>query len=344
MGGQPGQEIKGMKQVLIIAEAGVNHNGDIKLAKELINAASEANADVVKFQTFIAENVATSSAQKAEYQLKTHGSADTQYEMLKSLELSRDAHYELIEYCSKKHIQFCSTAFDLESVEFLKELKLPFWKIPSGEITNLPYLRKIGGYNEKIIISTGMAYLHEIGQAIDILHKSGTQHDKITVLHCNTEYPTPIEDVNLRAMITIRDAFKVKVGYSDHTTGIEVPIAATVLGAYVIEKHFTIDKMLSGPDHKASLEPEELKAMVCAIRNIEQSMGDGIKQPTASESKNITVARKSITAGRSIKEGEVFSEANLTVKRPGIGISPVLWDHYIGRIADRDYNEEELIV
>jgi N,N'-diacetyllegionaminate synthase len=332
-----------MHNILIIAEAGVNHNGDITLAEKLIDAAAQAGADVVKFQTFTADKIVTKTAAMADYQIKNTENSDSQYEMLKKLELSADDHVRLINYCKMKKIQFCSTAFDSESIDFLKTLSLPFWKIPSGEITNLPYLRKIGSFNESIILSTGMSYLYEVGQALDILQKAGTSLDKITVLHCNTDYPTHFGDVNLKAMLTVQDAFKVKIGYSDHTPGIEVPIAAAAMGASVIEKHFTLDKNLPGPDHQASLEPDELRAMIRSIRNIEKALGDGVKRPSGSEYKNISVARKSLVAAREIKAGEVFTENNLTVKRPGTGITPLLWDTFIGRKADKSYGEDELI-
>lgn len=330
-----------MNKVFIIAEAGVNHNGDIELAKKLIDKASEAGADAVKFQSFKTERVVTKYARKAEYQEATTGSEENQYQMVKKLELDYDKHVELINYCKIKNIMFLSSPFDLESIDLLSNLHLETFKIPSGEITNLPYLRKIGKLKKKIILSTGMSTLGDIEKALEILRASGTTD--ITVLHCNTEYPTPMEDVNLNAMETIKEAFKVKVGYSDHTLGIEVPIAAVALGATVIEKHFTLDKTMEGPDHKASLEPEELKEMVRCIRNIEKALGDGIKKLTESEKKNINIARKSIVAGRNIKEGEIFTEKNLEIKRPGDGISPMRWDEIIGQKAKRDFKEDELI-
>lgn len=332
-----------MNRVLIIAEAGVNHNGDMVLAKKLVDEASFAGVDIVKFQTFRAEKLVTKNAVKANYQVENTKNNDSQFSMLKKLELSEIDHIELLDYCNQHGVQFCSTPFDFDSIDFLYGLDLPFWKIPSGELTNVPYLRKIGSFNQEIIISTGMSYLYEVGQALKVLTDAGTDIEKITVLHCNTDYPTKFEDVNLSAMNTIRNAFGVKVGYSDHTLGIEVPIAATTLGATVIEKHFTLDKNMEGPDHKASLEPDELKAMVESIRNIEKAMGSGLKEPSSSETKNITVARKSIVAASAIKKGEVFTEDNITVKRPGTGMSPFMWDAIIGKKADRDYEADEMI-
>ena len=328
----------------IIAEAGVNHNGDINLAKKLIDVAVEAGADAVKFQTFKAEEVISEVAPMAEYQKKNVGKERSQIEMVKELELSFDDFKELKDYCDEKGIMFLSTPFDIESARFLKELGLEIFKIPSGEITNYLLLREIGSYGKKVILSTGMADLGEIEDALDVLIESGTKRENITVLHCNTEYPTPIEDVNLKAMLTIKEAFKVDVGYSDHTLGIEVPIAAVALGATVIEKHFTLDKNLSGPDHKASLEPQELKSMIKAIRNIEKALGDGIKKPSKSEIKNIHIARKYIVAKRYIKKGETFSEENLTVKRTGKeGISPMRWKEIVGMKAPRDFKKDEMI-
>lgn len=333
-----------MRHTLIIAEAGVNHNGSLELAKQLIDAAANAGVDYVKFQTFKAENLVTKFAKQAEYQKKNISvDDDSQYQMLKNLELSQVDHEVLIEYCRQKGVRFFSTAFDLESIDYLASLNLPLWKIPSGEITNYPYLRKIAQQGKPVILSTGMSGPADIHSAVDALYKFGLTKDQITVLHCNTEYPTPFEDVNLRAMLTIKEEFGVKVGYSDHTRGIEVPIAAVALGAEVIEKHFTLDRNLPGPDHKASLEPNELKAMVGAIRNIEQAMGDGEKKVTVSECKNIAIARKSIVAACPIKKGEILSEENLTAKRPGTGINPMRWDEIVGTIAIRDYNGDELI-
>ena len=330
-------------KTLIIAEAGVNHNGSIELAKKLIDVASEAGADAIKFQTFKAKNLVSKIAKKAKYQVENTGSDESQYEMLKKLELGFDEFKELKTYCDKKGIMFLSTPFDDESIEFLDNLGLKIFKIPSGEITNLPYLRKIGKLRKKVILSTGMADLGEIEDALDVLISVGIKKKNITVLHANTEYPTPIEDVNLKAMKTIECAFGVDVGYSDHTLGIEVPIAAVAMGAKVIEKHFTLSRDLEGPDHKASLEPDELKEMIKSIRNIEKALGNGIKKPSKSEIKNIKIARKSIVAKRDIKKGEVFSEENLTVKRPGNGISPMRWDEIIGQIALKDYNKDDLI-
>ena len=330
-------------KVFIIAEAGVNHNGNVEIAKKLIDIAIGVGANAVKFQTFKAEKVISKFAQKAEYQYKITDKNETQLEMVKRLELDVDAHKELIHYCKKKGLMFLSTPFDIESIGLLNELEVEILKIPSGEITNLPYLRKIGSLNRNIIISTGMADLEEIGKALDILLESGTSKDNITVLHCNSEYPTPFEDVNLTAMLTIRDTFRVNIGYSDHTPGIEIPIAAVALGATVIEKHFTLNKDMDGPDHKASLGPDELKSMVTAIRNIEKSLGDGIKRPSPSELKNRPLVRKSIIAGMDIKEGDMLTENNITVKRPGIGINPMEWDNVIGRKAIHDFKEDELI-
>jgi N,N'-diacetyllegionaminate synthase len=329
---------------LIIAEAGVNHNGSIKTAEQLIETAAEAGADLVKFQTFSADRLVTGSASKADYQLETTSTSDSQHEMIHKLELSREMHEELIAHCKKCGVGFFSTGFDPQSVDLLAELGLDRFKIPSGEITNLPYLRHIGQYGKPVILSTGMARLGEIEAALEVLEASGTPREQVTVLHCNTEYPTPMADVNLKAMLAIRDALGVQVGYSDHTLGIEVPIAAVAMGATVIEKHFTLDRSLPGPDHRASLEPDELKAMVRAIRNIELALsGDGLKRPSPSESKNLEIARKSLVALVPIKAGEPFTEANLGVKRPGSGISPMRWDDFIGRPANRDYQADELI-
>ncbi len=333
-----------MRKVFIIAEAGVNHNGSIELAKKLIDVASDAGADAVKFQTFKAENLVTKSAQKANYQKQNmNDGEDSQFNMLKKLELDEQTHIELISYCNSKNIIFLSTPFDHDSIELLNVLGLEIFKIPSGEITNLPYLRQIGKLNKKVILSTGMADIGEIENALDILIDSGTKKENIIVLHANTMYPTPMEDVNLKAMTTIGKTFDVKYGYSDHTLGIEVPIAAVALGAVCIEKHFTLDKNMEGPDHKASLEPIELKNMVTAIRNIELALGSKIKKASKSEIPNMNIARKSIIAKTSIKEGELFSEDNLTTKRPGNGINPMRWDEIIGTKAIKDYQEDELI-
>ncbi len=334
-----------MSKVLIIAEAGVNHNADILLAKRLIDIAKEAGADVVKFQTAVPELVMTEHALKADYQVENTGILnESQIEMARRIHLPLSAYKELLDYSNKVNIKFLSTPFDLVSIKLLEDLGLDIFKIPSGEITNLPYLRAIGQLRKEVILSTGMANLDEIQSALNVLIEYGTPKDNITVLHCNTDYPTNMLDVNLRAMQTIADKFGVKVGYSDHTLGIEVPIAAVALGASIIEKHFTLDKNMEGPDHKASLEPQELKAMVTAIRNIENALGDGVKLPSTSEIVNIPVARKSIVAQMFIKKGDVFSEKNLTVKRPGIGISPMQWDNLIGQTATRDFQPDDLIV
>lgn len=330
-----------MNKTYIIAEAGVNHNGEIDKAKEMIREAKKAGADAVKFQTFITENLVSKQAPKADYQKKITTSEETQFQMLKKLELSFEDFIELSKYSIEVGIDFLSTPFDNDSIDFLSSLSMPFWKIPSGEITNKPYLIKIAKTKKPIILSTGMCTIEEISKALDLF--SCYSRDDITLLHCNTEYPTPYKDVNLKAMETMRENFNVKVGYSDHTKGIEVPIAAVTLGAVVIEKHFTLDKTLPGPDHKASLEPKELTKMVKMIRNIEQALGDGIKKPTESEKKNISIARKSITAKSNIKKGEIFTEENLTVKRPGNGISPMRWSDILGRKAKRDFEEDELI-
>ncbi len=331
-------------KVIIIAEAGVNHNGDFEKAKKLVDVASDAGVDFVKFQTFQAEKLVTKSADRAEYQNQNTADGDSQFEMLKKLELSVEQHHKLIDYCQEKNIQFFSTGFDLESLEFLQQLGLKLAKIPSGEITNLPYLQKIAQLFDEVILSTGMADMEEIQSAVNVLLDNGLKKENLTILHCNTEYPTPMEDVNLKAMLYIQNELGVKVGYSDHTLGIEVPIAAVALGATVIEKHFTLDRNLPGPDHKASLEPNELKAMVSGIRNIEKAItGSGIKEPSPSEIKNKPVARKSIVAKTSIKKGEFFTTDNLTVKRPATGISPMKWNEIVGTIAQRDYQEDELI-
>ena len=330
-------------RTLIIAEAGVNHNGDLELAKQLIDVAANAGADYVKFQTFSADRIVSRSALKAEYQQKTTDASETQYEMLKRLELSHEMHLELIKHCEKQSIKFLSTGFDIESVEFLVGLGIDLIKIPSGEITNLPYLRFIGSLGLPVILSSGMSTMDEIGDALKILEYAGLSRLQVTVLHCTTEYPTPMVEVNLRALNSINKTFGVVVGYSDHTVGIEVSIAAVALGASVIEKHFTLDRSLPGPDHKASLEPNELIAMVKAIRNIEDSLGSGIKVPALSEIKNMYMARKSIMAKQQITKGEILSTANLIVKRPGDGISPMHWDLLVGQIASRDYLPDEMI-
>ncbi len=335
-----------MTHVTIIAEAGVNHNGSIELARQLVDKAVEAGADIIKFQTFKSEKLVSKSARQAEYQKKNIGkkSDDSQLSMLKKLELSEQDHKDLMTYCKQKGIKFFSTAFDFDSIEYLHSLDLGLWKIPSGEVTNYPFLKRIASFNEKTILSTGMCDLQDVRAAVDALYKNGLSKDNLTLLHCNTEYPTPFEDVNLKAMDALRKEFGVEVGYSDHTKGIEVPIAAVALGATVIEKHFTLDRNMEGPDHKASLEPDELKTMVSAIRNIEKAMdGDGTKHVSESERKNITIARKSIVAACDIKAGEIFTEENLTVKRPGNGISPMRWEEVIGTKAIRNFAEDELI-
>lgn len=326
---------------LIIAEAGVNHNGDIKLAKRLVDAALGAGADYIKFQTFKADNLVTAKARKAEYQERQTGADESQYSMLKRLELSYQDFKILSDYCRIKGISFISTPFDAESIEFLNELGMQVWKIPSGEITNYPYLVRIAETHKPIIMSTGMCTLDDVGEAVRVLTMNSC--GPITLLHCTTEYPTPYLEVNLRAMETLRRAFNLPVGYSDHTQGITIPIAAAAMGAVVIEKHFTLDRTMEGPDHKASLEPHELKAMIEAIRCVEVSMGDGVKNPTVSERKNMVIARKSIVAKKSIKQGEPFTKGNITTKRPGSGISPMQWNEVIGQIAKRSFDENELI-
>lgn len=328
---------------LVIAEVGVNHNGDLELAKRLIDVAAAAGADLVKFQTFSANRLATRAARKADYQTQTTDTGESQYEMLSRLALSVEMHQELIAHCATCGIGFFSTAFDTGSIDLLLNLGQDHFKIPSGEITNLPYLRHIGRLRKNVILSTGMANLGEIEAAIAVLEQAGTSRAHITVLHCTTEYPTPMNEVNLRAMQSIQTAFGVAVGYSDHTSGIEVAIAAVAMGACVIEKHFTLDRNLPGPDHKASLEPGELKAMVTAIRNIEIALGDGIKRLTPSEARNKPIARKSLVASRAIRAGEVFTAENMTAKRPGTGISPMHWDEFLGRMAGRDFAADELL-
>jgi len=330
-------------RTLIIAEAGVNHNGDINIAMELIDAASKAGADLVKFQTFSADRQVTRTATKAQYQINTTGGTESQYSMLKRLELDEAMHLKLIAHCKQRSIGFFSTGFDIESLYLLRKLGQTRFKIPSGEITNLPYLRLLGSWNCPLILSTGMATIDEIAAALQVLQTAGTNLDAITVLHCTTEYPAPMAEVNLRAMTSIAKTFGVKVGYSDHTNGIEVAIAAVAMGATVIEKHFTLDRNLPGPDHQASLEPQELSAMVNSIRNIEMALGDGVKRVTPSEAKNAAVARKSIVALRSICRGELFGEHNLTIKRPGTGLSPMHWDDIIGTVSARDFSTDELI-
>lgn len=333
-----------MEKVLIIAEAGVNHNGSLKLAKQLVDVAAAAGVDIVKFQTFRAENLVSEQAVQADYQKRNLGSSDqSQFSMLKKLELSQADHRILFEYCREKGVSFLSTAFDFESIDFLATLKPDLWKIPSGEITNYPYLKRIAQFRKPVILSTGMSTLGEITAAMNVLEEFGLSRNQITVLHCNTEYPTPMCDVNLRAMQTIAAELKVNTGYSDHTVGIEIPVAAVALGATVIEKHFTLDRNLTGPDHKASLEPQELKAMVSAIRNVELALGDGVKRVSDSERKNKSIARKSIVAACPIKKGEFFSENNLTVKRPGDGVSPMFWEQVLGKMAGKDFQADDLI-
>ena len=330
-----------LERVFIIAEAGVNHNGSLEIAKKLVDRAVEAGVNAVKFQTFKTENIVCKEAVKAEYQKNTTDAEESQFEMLKKLELTPQMHDELIKYCKEREIQFLSTPFDLDSIDYLNSLDIPIMKVPSGEITNYPYLKKVGMTKKPVILSTGMSVLEEVGNAVKVLQDNGSED--ITVLHCNTEYPTPYKDVNLRAMFELGEKLNLKIGYSDHTLGIEIPIAAVAMGAVVIEKHFTLDKNMEGPDHKASLEPDELKAMVKAIRNVEEALGTGEKIPSESEKKNLTVARKSIVAKRKIVKGEVFTEDNLTVKRPGNGISPMRWKEMLGKTANRDYEIDELI-
>ena len=332
-----------MKKTIIIAEAGVNHNGSIKIAKEMIDIAEVSGVDYVKFQTFKTELCISKNAIKADYQIQESKIKDeTQFEMVKKLELSNAAHEELIEYCKLKNVKFLSTAFDFESIEFLKD-KLDFYKIPSGEITNLPYLEKVAKLGLSVVMSTGMANMQEVKEAFSVLVKNGLKKEEITILHCNTEYPTPMEDVNLTAMLSIEKELGVKIGYSDHTLGIEIPIAAVAMGASVVEKHFTLDRNMEGPDHKASLEPDELTAMVTSIRNIELALGDGVKKPSKSEKKNILIARKSIVSISAIKIGDIFTEQNISVKRPGNGISAMKWHDVLGSSAEKNYNEDELI-
>ena len=332
-----------MKRTIIIAEAGVNHNGSLELARRLVDVAKAAKVDYVKFQTFKTELAITKNAEKAQYQKQTTDLDESQFDMIKKLELGVDAHKELLNYCKRVGIAFLSTPFDHDSVDLLADLGLKIFKIPSGEITNLPYLRHIGSLRKQVILSTGMADIGEIEDALDVLIEAGTKRESISILHANTEYPTPMRDVNLKAMETIGNTFKLKYGYSDHTLGIEVPIAAVAMGASIIEKHFTLDKTMEGPDHKASLEPDELIAMVKAIRNIEFAMGNGIKKPSFSESKNRSIARKSIVAMKDIKKGDLFSENNITTKRPGTGTSPMLWDDIIGKRAAQDFNVDDII-
>lgn len=332
-----------MKKIIIIAEAGVNHNGDLNLAKKLVQEAAYAGADYVKFQSFDTEDIVTKDAKQASYQEKNTKTKQSQYDMLKKLELDKKAHIELIKECEKCGINFLSTAFDLKNIELLNELGLEIFKIPSGEITNLPYLKAIARLNKKVFMSTGMSNLAQIQEALDILCKYGTKRKNITLLHCNTQYPTPFEDANLNAMLTLKDAFKLDVGYSDHTQGISVALGAAALGALVIEKHFTLDKSMQGPDHKASLEPCELRAMIKGIREIEMALGDGIKRISKSEKENAKIARKSLVALKDIKKGEILSEENLGTKRPANGISAIRYDEYIGKKALKNYKKDEFI-
>ena len=330
-------------KTLIIAEAGVNHNGDINMAKKLIDIAANAGADLVKFQTFSADRLVTQGAAKADYQLLATNNTESQHGMLRKLELTEAMHHELIAHCESQNIGFFSTGFDVESINLLVGLGQELFKIPSGEITNFPYLRHIGKLDKTVILSTGMSNIDEIEAAINVLEESGTHRSKVTVLHCTTAYPVPMTDVNLRAMQSIQNKFNVAVGYSDHTLGIEIPIAAVALGATIIEKHFTTDRSLPGPDHKASLEPTELKAMIDGIRNIEKALGDGVKRLMPSEITNLPIARKSIVASRPINTGAIFTEHDLTAKRPGTGISPMEWNKLIGSTAKKEYLADELI-
>ena len=329
-----------MEKTLIIAEIGVNHNGSVELAKQMIEVAKDCGADIVKFQTFNVDAITSRYAEMARYQKENLGEEKSQKEMLSSLSLSHSEFCELAEYCRKIGIRFLSTPFDIESVKFLDDLQ-DMWKIPSGEITNYPYLVEIARTKKKIILSTGMSTIEEIDEALKVLRENGSSD--IVILHCTTDYPAPVEGVNLNAMLTLKNRFGYPVGYSDHTRGIEVSVAAVAMGATVIEKHFTLDKTMNGPDHKASLEPDELKKLISAIRNVEKAKGTGEKKPTESEIKNRSVVRKSIVASRPIMKGEVFSTGNLTTKRPGTGISPMKWNEIIGTKADRDYKEDELI-
>jgi N,N'-diacetyllegionaminate synthase len=332
-----------MRRIFIIAEAGVNHNGRLDIAHRLIDSAKSAGADAIKFQTFKAEELVGRNAPKAEYQLRNTGNSGNQYDMLKKLELDGRAHQELMEHCNSSGIEFLSSAFDMKSIIMLKELGIKIWKVPSGEITNLPYLRLIGSFCEPVLVSTGMCTLEEVRSALDILGSAGSKKELITVLHCTTEYPAPLEEVNLRAMVTMGKAFGVSFGYSDHTQGITIPIAAAALGATAIEKHFTLDRSMEGPDHIASLEPADFRRMVSSVRDVEIALGDGQKLVTRSEAKNIPIARKSIVAAKSIKNGTIIGEDDLTTKRPGTGITPMNWDRIVGLRATRDYEEGEEI-
>lgn len=331
-----------MEHICIIAEAGVNHNGNYETAIQMVKAAKKAGADYIKFQTFVPEKLVSESARKAEYQKKTTGSEESQLDMLKKLTLTKGEFLNIKKSCDKVGIGFISTPFDLDSIDFLKNIDMDFWKIPSGEITNLPYLEKLANTNKKIIMSTGMSDINEIKDAVNLLEKNGAED--IVLLHCNTQYPTPFCDVNLKAMDEIKRKTGKKVGYSDHTNGIEIPIAAAAMGAVVIEKHFTLDRNMEGPDHKASLEPDELSKMISSIRNIEKAMGDGMKRPSGSEMKNRDIVRKSIVASKEIKSGEFFSEDNITAKRPGDGISPMHWHEVLGMEAIKDFKKDEKII
>ena len=332
-----------INHTIIIAEAGVNHNGDIEVAKKMVDVAADSGADFVKFQTFIAKELVTPGAKKAFYQAQKTDSDESQYQMLRRLELTESMHHNLILHCQEKKIGFLSTAFDIKSLNLLIKLKQELFKIPSGEITNFPYLKKIAELKKKIILSTGMSDLSDIEAAINVIEKYGTPRENITVLHCTSEYPAPFNEINLQAIQTIRDNFDVAVGYSDHTLGIEASIAAVAMGASVIEKHFTLNKNFAGPDHNASILPEELSAMIKSIRNIELALGDGTKLPTAGEIKNMEFVRKSLVASRRIKKGELFNSENLTSKRPGTGISPMRWNDVVGKTAKKDFLEDELI-
>ena len=332
-----------MNKTFIIAEAGVNHNGSVEIAKKLIDTAVSSGVNAVKFQTFKAENLVCKDMQKAEYQKKNTSKNESQYEMIKALELNKDAHLEIIEHCNKNNIMFLSTPFDHESIDLLEALKMPIFKIPSGEITNYPYLKKIAGLKKQVILSTGMSTLEEVASAIKILLNEGVDRDDLTILHATSEYPCPINEVNLSAMVTIGKKFNLKFGYSDHTEGITVPISAVALGATIIEKHFTLDRNMDGPDHRASLEPNELTLMVDGIRKIEKALGDGKKTPSPSEIKNINIARKFIVASRFIKSGEVFNKSNIIAKRSGEGISPMRWNEVIGQKAKQDFQEDQII-
>jgi N,N'-diacetyllegionaminate synthase len=332
-----------MANAFVIAEAGVNHNADLNLAFEMIEVAAAAGADAIKFQTAIPESVVISGAEKADYQKISTGASESQLEMIRKLHFPLDVYPKLKAFCERKGIIFASTAFDLTSLDLLERIGQPFHKVPSGEITNLPYLRQMGSYGRPIILSTGMATLGEVDAALEVLEEAGVSREEVTILHCTTEYPAPMIDVNLRAMVSMHDAFGVKVGYSDHTEGIEIPIAAVVLGASVIEKHFTLSRELPGPDHKASLEPPELVKMISAIRNIELALGDGVKRPRVSEFNNRRIIRRSIAATRAIKKGELFDDKSIKSIRPGVGLSPMRWDYVVGKCANRDYIEDEFL-